>query len=288
MSGIELEPVYGPHDAEFPGVYPYTRGPHASMYRSRLWTMRMFAGFGIATDTNRRFKEIIRSGGTGCPRPLTCRRSWVSTATIRWPWARWDAAAWRSTRSATCRDLYDGIDLSSITTSMTINSPAAVMLALFVAQAEKAGVPARQARRHAAERHLKGVPGPEGVRLPAPCSPCASCATPCLCRQRCPSGTRSPSRATTLERPARRPPKSSPSPWPTASPTWNWRGGRSQRRRGGATVSLLLQRPHRLLRGDRQVPRGEETLGDLDEGPLRREGAKVASCAFTPRRPASP
>ena len=65
MSGIPLEPVYGPDDGEFPGVYPYTRGPYASMYRSKLWTMRMFAGFGTADDTNWRFKEIIRAGGDG-------------------------------------------------------------------------------------------------------------------------------------------------------------------------------------------------------------------------------
>ena len=65
MSGIPLEPVYGPDDGEFPGVYPYTRGPYASMYRSKLWTMRMFAGFGTADDTNWRFKEIIKSGGDG-------------------------------------------------------------------------------------------------------------------------------------------------------------------------------------------------------------------------------
>jgi len=65
MSGIALEPVYGPEDAEFPGTFPYTRGVHPSMYRSRLWTMRMFAGFGTAVDTNARFKEIIRAGGTG-------------------------------------------------------------------------------------------------------------------------------------------------------------------------------------------------------------------------------
>ena len=65
MSGIPLEPVYGPpEDGEFPGVHPYTRGPYASMYRSKLWTMRMFAGFGTADDTNWRFKEIIRTGGT--------------------------------------------------------------------------------------------------------------------------------------------------------------------------------------------------------------------------------
>jgi methylmalonyl-CoA mutase N-terminal domain/subunit len=55
MSGVPVEPVYGPPDAERPGEYPYTRGPYASMYRSKLWTMRMFAGFGTAIDTNRRF-----------------------------------------------------------------------------------------------------------------------------------------------------------------------------------------------------------------------------------------
>src|SRR5206468_11006249 len=65
LSGIPLEPVYGPDDGEFPGVYPYTRGPYASMYRSKLWTMRMFAGYGTATETNQRFKDILASGGTG-------------------------------------------------------------------------------------------------------------------------------------------------------------------------------------------------------------------------------
>src|SRR6476661_2474082 len=65
MSGIPVDAVYGPADGEYPGQYPYTRGIHASMYRSKLWTMRMFAGFGTAEDTNRRFKEILESGGTG-------------------------------------------------------------------------------------------------------------------------------------------------------------------------------------------------------------------------------
>ena len=58
MSGVPVEPVYGPDDGEFPGQYPFTRGPHASMYRSKLWTMRMFAGFGTALDTNRRFHDL--------------------------------------------------------------------------------------------------------------------------------------------------------------------------------------------------------------------------------------
>jgi hypothetical protein len=74
MSGIGLEPVYGPDDwpegrvAErlgWPGRPPYTRGPHASMYRSKLWTMRLFAGFGTAEDTNVRFRELLRAGSGG-------------------------------------------------------------------------------------------------------------------------------------------------------------------------------------------------------------------------------
>src|ERR1700751_4829006 len=72
MSGIPLRPVYGPDDVAgplgrvgWPGRPPYTRGPYASMYRSKLWTMRMFAGFGTAEDTNVRFKELLRAGGTG-------------------------------------------------------------------------------------------------------------------------------------------------------------------------------------------------------------------------------
>ena len=64
-SGLEVEPVYGPPGAEMPGEYPYTRGPYASMYRSKLWTMRMFAGFGTAPDTNRRFHDLLAAGGTG-------------------------------------------------------------------------------------------------------------------------------------------------------------------------------------------------------------------------------
>src|SRR5215472_19290467 len=65
MSGVPVEPVYGPAGAEHPGEFPYTRGPYASMYRSKLWTMRMFAGFGTAPDTNRRFHELLAAGGDG-------------------------------------------------------------------------------------------------------------------------------------------------------------------------------------------------------------------------------
>ena len=65
ISGVPVAPVYGLADTEFPGQYPYTRGPYESMYRSRLWTMRQFAGFGTAEDTNERFRQLLAAGGTG-------------------------------------------------------------------------------------------------------------------------------------------------------------------------------------------------------------------------------
>jgi methylmalonyl-CoA mutase N-terminal domain/subunit len=141
MSGIPLDPVYAPDDGEYPGSYPYTRGPYASMYRSKLWTMRMFAGFGTADDTNWRFKEIIKSGGDG-----------LSTAfdmpTLLGIDSDHPMAIGEVGRCGVAidtlddmADLYAGIDLSTTTTSMTINSPAAVIFAMFVAQAEQAGTP---------------------------------------------------------------------------------------------------------------------------------------------------
>src|SRR5947209_2315583 len=64
-SGVPVEAAYGPDEGLFPGQWPYTRGPYASMYRSKLWTMRMFAGFGTPLDTNRRFHDLLAAGGDG-------------------------------------------------------------------------------------------------------------------------------------------------------------------------------------------------------------------------------
>jgi methylmalonyl-CoA mutase, N-terminal domain len=141
LSGIPLAPVYGPRDGEFPGVYPYTRGAYATMYRSKLWTMRMFAGFGTATDTNARFKEIIRSGGTGLSTAFDMPTLLGLDSDDPMSLGEVGRCGVAIDSLADMRDLFAGIDLASITTSMTINSPAAVMLALFVAQAEEAGVP---------------------------------------------------------------------------------------------------------------------------------------------------
>ena len=140
MSGIEVDPVYGPPDGEFPGAYPYTRGIHASMYRTRLWTMRMFAGFGTAVDTNQRFREIIAAGGTGLSTAFDMPTLLGLDSDDPMSLGEVGRCGVAIDSIDDMRDLFREIDLSAITTSMTINSPAAIMLALFVAQAEEAGV----------------------------------------------------------------------------------------------------------------------------------------------------
>jgi methylmalonyl-CoA mutase N-terminal domain/subunit len=140
MSGIPLEPVYGPDDGEFPGVYPYTRGPYASMYRSKLWTMRMFAGFGTAEDTNWRFKEIIKAGGDGLSTAFDMPTLLGIDSDEPMALGEVGRCGVAIDSLADMEDLYRGLDVGTITTSMTINSPAAVILAMFVAQAEKAGI----------------------------------------------------------------------------------------------------------------------------------------------------
>jgi len=140
MSGIPLKPVYGPSDGEYPGLFPYTRGVHASMYRSRLWTMRMFAGFGTAIDTNKRFKEIISAGGQGLSTAFDMPTLLGLDSDDPMALGEVGRCGVAIDSVSDMRDLFKDIDLATITTSMTINSPAAVMLALFVAQAEERGV----------------------------------------------------------------------------------------------------------------------------------------------------
>ncbi len=144
MSGIPLDAVYGPDDGEFPGQYPYTRGPYASMYRSKLWTMRMFAGFGTADDTNWRFKEIIRTGGDGLSTAFDMPTLLGLDSDDEMSLGEVGRCGVAVDTLADMEDLYRGIDLAEITTSMTINSPAAVIFAMFVAQAELAGTPRAQ------------------------------------------------------------------------------------------------------------------------------------------------
>ena len=139
LSGTE----YG-EDLGFPGEYPYTRGVQSSMYRGRLWTMRQFAGYGSAEDTNARFKFLLSQGQTG-----------LSTAFHFPTLMGYDSDSPRAKGEVgmcgvavdSLRDmeiLFDGIPLDRVTTSMTINGPAAMVFAMYLAVAENQGVPLRK------------------------------------------------------------------------------------------------------------------------------------------------
>jgi methylmalonyl-CoA mutase N-terminal domain/subunit len=153
MSRVPLDGSYGPDDwpgvagqqkvdAEvgWPGEYPYTRGPHASMYRSKLWTMRQFAGFGTAEDTNARFKELLRSGSDGLSVAFDLPTLMGRDSDDPRCEGEVGKCGVAVDTLADVEDLFDGIDLGGVTTSMTINSPAPILLAMYVAAAGKAGV----------------------------------------------------------------------------------------------------------------------------------------------------
>ena len=137
---LDLEGGYG-EKLGFPGEYPYTRGIHATLHRGRLWTMRMFAGFGTAEETNERFKYLLEQGQTGLSVAfdLPTLMGYDSDA----PEAAGEFGKCGVAVSS-LRDmeiLFDGIPLDQVTTSMTINSPAAIIWAMYIAAAEKQGVP---------------------------------------------------------------------------------------------------------------------------------------------------
>jgi len=149
-SGIKLKRVYTPLDVQdldymrdlgFPGEYPFTRGVYPTMYRARLWTMRQYAGFGTAEQTNKRFRYLLEQGQTGlsvafdfptqlgydCDHPLALGevgKAGVSVCTLR-----------------DMETLFNHIPLDKVTTSMTINAPATVLLAMYIAVGEKQGIP---------------------------------------------------------------------------------------------------------------------------------------------------
>ena len=139
VEGLAVKPLYTASDlpdeltADLPGEPPFTRGIYPNMYRSRLWTMRQYAGLGTATETNDRFRYLIDSGSTGLSLAfdLPTQRGYDSDAAL---------AAGEVGRSGVAIDtlddmerVFDGIDLGAVSTSMTINAPAAVLLAMYVA-----------------------------------------------------------------------------------------------------------------------------------------------------------
>jgi methylmalonyl-CoA mutase, N-terminal domain len=143
MSGVPVEPVYGPPGAEMPGQWPYTRGPYASMYRSRLWTMRQFAGFGTAEDTNGRFKELLGSGGNGLSTAFDMPTLLGRDSNDPLSKGEVGRAGVAVDTMADMEVLFSGIDLSSVSTSMTINSAAAAVMAMYVGVGDRTGVERR-------------------------------------------------------------------------------------------------------------------------------------------------
>ena len=148
LSGEPVEPLYGPDDVGafeerigFPGEYPYTRGVYPSMYRGRLWTMRQFAGFGTAEETNERFRYLLDHGQTG----LSTAFDMPSLMGHDSDHPRSEGEVGREGVAIDTLDdmetLFAGIDMGEVSTSMTINAPAAVMLAFYVVAAENKGVP---------------------------------------------------------------------------------------------------------------------------------------------------
>ncbi len=148
-SGIPIQPSYGPADrpadadarAGAPGAFPFTRGLHPSMYRGRLWTMRQYAGFGTAEETNQRFRELLGAGQTGLSTAfdLPTQMGYDSDQ----PMAQGEVGR-VGVAIDTVDDLarlFAGIPLDSVTTSMTINATASILLAMYIVVGEEQGVP---------------------------------------------------------------------------------------------------------------------------------------------------
>ena len=151
VSGREVEPVYTPLDvehtlgsaAELPGVWPFTRGIHPTMYRGRLWTMRQFSGFGTAEDTNRRYKFLLERGQTG----LSVAFDFPTLMGYDSDHPRAEGEVGKCgvaiSSLADMETLFDGIPLDRVSTSMTINGPAAILFSFYVAAAERQGADLR-------------------------------------------------------------------------------------------------------------------------------------------------
>jgi len=140
MSGVPLEAAYGPDDGEFPGEWPYTRGPYASMYRSRLWTMRQFAGFGTAEDTNARFKKLLASGGSGLSTAFDMPTLLGRDSDDPLAKGEVGRAGVAIDSQVDMERLFAGIPVGEVSTSMTINSAAAVIMAMYIGVGDTTGV----------------------------------------------------------------------------------------------------------------------------------------------------
>jgi methylmalonyl-CoA mutase N-terminal domain/subunit len=151
LSGEEVKPLYTAADVDgapdhigLPGAFPYTRGVYPSMYRGRLWTMRQFAGFGTAEETNERFHYLLDHGQTGLSTAFDMPSLMGHDSDHPMSLGEVGREGVAVDTLDDMQDLFAGIDLGDVSVSMTINAPAAIMMAFYVAAAEQQGVPAHQ------------------------------------------------------------------------------------------------------------------------------------------------
>ena len=130
-----------PRDISYPGEFPYTRGIHSTMYRGRLWTMRMFAGFGSARETNERFKYLLKQGQTGLSTAFDLPTLYGYDSDSSFAAGEFGECGVGVSSLEDMSILFNDIPLDKVTTSMTINSPAAMIWAMYIANAENQGVP---------------------------------------------------------------------------------------------------------------------------------------------------
>lgn len=290
LSGDEVEPVYGPRPGDayegferigWPGEYPYTRGLHATGYRGRTWTIRQFAGFGNAEQTNERYKMILAAAwrralrrlrhadphGARLRRPALARRG--GPLRRRHRLRRRHGGPLQGHPARRRHDLDDDLRAGR---ARLLHVPG---------RRRAAGRGPRRPQRHAPDGHLQGVHRPEGVALRTRAAPAphrrphgvlheGHPGLQAAVRLRLPHPRgRGHGRAGARVHPRRR---------------LRLRGARSLardgRRRLRARPVLLLRRAPRLLRGDRQVPRRAPDLGPLDEGGLRGEEREVHVAAL--------
>ncbi len=133
-------------DIGFPGEYPYTRGVHATLHRGKLWTMRMFAGFGTAEETNARFRYLLSQGQTGLSVAFDMPTLYGYDSDAPEALGEFGKCGVAISSLADMEILFDQIPLGEVTTSMTINSPAAIIWAMYIAAAEKQGYKRQQLR----------------------------------------------------------------------------------------------------------------------------------------------
>ena len=282
MSGIPVEPVYGPDDGEFPGVYPYTRGPvrvdvpleavdDADVRRLRHRRRHQLAVQGDHPVRRRRPVDRVRHADAARPRLRRPDEPRARSAAAAWPSTPWPT--WRTSTAASTS--------ATITTSMTINSPAAVIFAMYVAQAETAGVPRARLggtlqndilKEYQAQKEFV-FPPRQSMRLVRDTIDFTAAEMPRWHSISISGYHIREAGSTAAEE--------------LAFTLANGFAYVELALQAGLPVDafapaaqLLLQRPHRLLRGDRQVPGGPAHLGPLDEGALRRPAGALAAAAL--------